>query len=153
MGTQITPVDEPSYSTISRVVATGETVSKGHVLTYTSSFDPDAATPVMEVELIDVDESVKTAVGVALEDAAAGEQVRIVVSGEAQVLVDGTAAVAIGDPLIASAGTAGELILHAAANATEPTFAEAAATSDKIVPLEAQAATSGTLTWCLVACR
>lgn len=151
MGTQITPVGDVDQEFIVREAA--EAILKGDVVTYLATFADDTSDPILTVEKIDVDESVNTAVGVALEAAAAGEQVKICVSGTAEVLIDGTADVAIGDPLIASAGTAGELILHAAATEAEPTFTEAAATSGKIVPLDAQATDDGTLTWCLVACR
>lgn len=146
MGYLITANNEPEQVTITRV--TSEAVSKGAVLTYTDAFDATADPKVMTVENIDTSEKLRRAVGVALDDAASGDTVRIVVSGEAQVLLDGTTNdIAIGDPLIASATVAGVLIEQATPAAGEE--------YGIIVPLMAQATdlTTGTLTWCSVNCR
>lgn len=139
--TQILEVTVKDQATIVR--RTNEAISEGAVCKY--------HTDGIKVVELDVDEPLYLGCGVATAAAASGADVKLVTNGVVDVLVDGTTDVAIGDPLIASAGTAGECIKHAITTSNETTVAaDLLEYSPVVIPLEAQTANDGTLTMCKV---
>jgi len=119
-------------------VRAGGTIAKGSVV----KIDPTDTTDFAEVVVLGTSELVGRGVGVALADAVDGDELLICYRGVCDVLVDGTADVSIGDLLVASAGTAGELIKDGT-----PAVADV---NQFVSPLEAQATDDGTLTKCFV---
>lgn len=130
--TQILEVTVKDQATIVR--RTNEAISEGAVCKY--------HTDGIKVVELDADDLLSLACGVATAAAASGADVKLVTNGVVDTLVDGTADVAIGDRLVASATVAGELIL-------DGTVAVADVTS-LVTALEAQTANDGTLTMCKV---
>jgi len=105
----------------------------------------------IKVVLLAVDDGLHLACGVAIEAAASGAQVLLGKSGVFDVNIEGTADVAIGDPLIGDDAVAGALMAHAITTTNETTVVAGVDVASKaVVPLAAQAANSvvATLSYC-----
>lgn len=130
--------DPDSFVQHTTSVRAGGTIAKGSVV----KIDPTDTTNFAQVVVLGTSELVGRGVGVALADAVDNDELLICYRGVCDALVDGTTDVVIGDLLVASAGTAGELIKD------DP--AAAADVQQFVSPLEAQATNDGTLTKCFV---